>query len=50
MDRGANGGLAGDDVRVLEQTGFKVDVGGIDGHTVQGLEIVTAAGRIVTNV
>ena len=50
MDRGANGGLAGDDVKVLECTGFKVDVGGIDGHTVQGLEIVTAAGRIETNV
>ena len=26
MDRGANDGLAGDDVRILERTGFKVDV------------------------
>jgi hypothetical protein len=50
VDRGANGGMAGDDVRILTHTGQYVDVGGIDGHTVKDLELVTAAGLVDTNV
>ena len=48
VDRGANGGLAGSDVRVLNSTMRKVDVLGIDNHQVTGLDIVTAAGVIQT--
>ena len=40
-DRGANGGLAGVDVHVLERTGRKVSVTGIDDHQLPGLDIVT---------
>ena len=32
IDRGANGGLAGSDVRILERTGRTVSVTGIDNH------------------
>ena len=32
VDRGANGGLAGADVHVLERTGRKESVTGIDDH------------------
>ena len=48
VDRGANGGLAGEDVRVLNTTMRKVDISGIDNHQVKGLDIVTAAGVIET--
>jgi hypothetical protein len=49
IDRGANGGMAGNDVRVIEKTGRHVDVKGIDIHTVNDLEIVTVAGLVDTN-
>ena len=32
IDRGANGGLAGNNVRVISKTDREVDVSGIDGH------------------
>ena len=35
VDRGANGGLAGADVHILERTGRKVSVTGIDDHELQ---------------
>ena len=41
VDRGANGGLAGADVHVLERTGRKVSVTGLDDHEIPGLDIVT---------
>ena len=44
VDRGANGGLAGSDVRVLHKTMRKVDITGVDNHKVEGLDVVTAAG------
>lgn len=50
VDRGANGGMVGDDVKILAHTGQYVDVGGIDGHTVRDLELVSAAGLVDTNV
>ena len=49
MDGGANGGLAGDDVKIINRTGLKVDVSGIDNHQVPNLELVTAAGLIDTH-
>jgi hypothetical protein len=44
VDRGANGGLAGADVRQLHQhPSRKVDIQGIDNHRLPGIPIVTAA-------
>ena len=48
-NRGANGGLAGADVCVLERTGRKVSVTGIDDHELPGLDIVTCVALIQTN-
>ena len=41
VDRGANGGLAGADVRVIATTTRSVDIQGIDGHEVQDVPIGT---------
>ena len=49
VDRGANGGFAGNDVRVLEHTMHKVDVHGIENHKVQGVPIGTVAGLVETH-
>ena len=49
IDRGANGGLAGSDVRILEQTGRTVSVTGIGNHELPGLDIVTCAALLNTN-
>ena len=49
VDRGANGSLAGPDVHVLERTGRKVSVTGIDDHEVPGLDILTCVALIHTN-
>ncbi|KAL7562631.1 hypothetical protein ACA910_002532 [Epithemia clementina (nom. ined.)] len=49
VDRGANGGLAGSDVRVLSRSGRKIKVTGIDNHELTGLDIVTCAGLVDTN-
>ena len=48
IDRGANGGLAGYNGRVLHKTGRKVDVQGIDNHQITNIPIVTAAGVVNT--
>ena len=48
VDRGANGALAGADVCVLERTGRKVCVTGIDDHELPGLDIVTCVALIQT--
>jgi hypothetical protein len=42
IDRGANGGIAGDDVWVIYCTGRQVDVQGIDNHQIVDIPIVTA--------
>jgi hypothetical protein len=47
-DRGANGGLAGEDVRVIKHTHRKANISGINNHTVVGLPIITAAGVVHT--
>ena len=49
IDRGANGGLAQSDVRILERTGRTVSVTGIDNHELPGLDIVTCAALLHTN-
>ena len=40
---GANGELAGSDVRVIHKTQRKINVVGINGHELAGLDVVTAA-------
>jgi hypothetical protein len=46
VDRGANGGLAGSDVKVLFKTGRSANITGINDHTLSNLDIVTAAGLV----
>ena len=43
IDRGANGGLAGADTRVIHTTPRKINIVGIDDHELTGLNVVTAA-------
>ena len=43
IDRGANGGLAGADMRVIHTTSRKINIVGIDDHKLTGLNVVTAA-------
>jgi len=46
VDCGANGGMAGDDVMVVERGECFATVNGIDGHTVQDLAIFTVAALV----
>ena len=48
IDRGANGGIAGDDIRIIAKTGRSVDIQGIDNHRINEIPIVTAGGVINT--
>ena len=43
MDRGANGGLAGSDVRIISKSSRKCTVTGIDEHQINGMDIVQYA-------
>ena len=43
VDRGANGGLTGSDMHVINKTHRKINIHGIDNHEVTGLDVVTAA-------
>ena len=49
VDRGANGGLAGSDVRILSRSSRKCTVTGIDSHELQGLDVVQCAALAETN-
>ena len=49
VDRGANGGLAGSDVRILSRSSRKCTVTGIDSHELQGLDVVLCAALVETN-
>ena len=49
IDREANGGLAGSDVRILERNGRTVSITGIDNHDLPGFDIVTCAALLHTN-
>jgi len=48
VDRGANGGIAGDDVCIIEKSDQTVDVCGIDNHQITNIPIVTAGGVVPT--
>ena len=49
VDHGANGGLAGSDMRVIHKTYQKINIQGIDNHEVTGLDVVTAATLLNTS-
>ena len=49
VDRGANGGLAGSDMRVIHKTHRKINIQGIHNHEVTGLDVVTAATLLNTS-
>ena len=49
VDCGANGGLAGSDMRVIHKTHRKINIQGIDNHEVTGLDVVTAASLLNTS-
>ena len=49
VDRGANGGLAGSDVRILSRSSRKCTVTGINSHELQGLDVVQCAALVETN-
>ena len=49
IDRGANGGLAGSDVRVLFKTNRTVDIRGIDNHQLTDVDIGTVGGVVDTH-
>ena len=50
VDRVANGGLAGSDMRVIYKTHRKINISGIDNHEVTGLDVVTAATLLNTSL
>ena len=39
VDRGANGGIAGDDVHIIEKSDRTVDVRGIDNHQITNIQL-----------
>ena len=47
--RGANGGLASSDMRVIHKTHRKINIQGIGNHEVTGLDVVTAATLLNTS-
>ena len=49
VDRGANGGLAGSDMRVIHKPHRKINIQGIDNHEVTGLDVATAATLLNTS-
>ena len=49
VDCGANGGLAGSDMRVIHKTHCKINIQVIDNHEVTGLDVVTAATLLNTS-
>ena len=49
VDRGANGGLAGSDMRVIHKPHCKINIQGIDNREVTGLDVVTAATLLNTS-
>ena len=49
VDRGANGGVAGSDVRIITRSHRTVDIQGIDNHQVTDIDIGTVGGVVQTN-
>ena len=50
VDGGANGGLAGSEVRILSRSSRKCTVTGIDSHELQGLDMIQCAALVETNL
>ena len=48
IDRGANGSIAGSDMKVISRTEKTIDLSGIDDHTVRNVPLVTAGGVVAT--
>jgi len=48
IDRGANGGVAGEDVRIIFKTNRSVDIKGMDNHHVNDISIGTVGGVVNT--
>jgi hypothetical protein len=48
IDKGANGGVAGNDVRVIVKTGRTVDIHWIDNHQSTNIDVGTVRGVIQT--
>jgi len=48
VDRRAHGGIAGDDVCIIEKSDQMEDVCGIDNHQITDIPIVTVGGIITT--
>ena len=49
VDWGANGGLAGPDVRILSTSSRNCSVTGIDNHEIPGLDLVQCAALVQAN-
>ena len=49
VDKGANGGLAGLDVRILSRSSRKCTITGIDSHELKSLDVVQCAPLVETN-
>ena len=49
VDRGANGGIAGEDVRAFNIYDRRVDITGIGNHQLKGLPMCDAAAKIMTS-
>ena len=49
VDHGANGGIAGSDMRVIHKSHRKINIQGIDNHEVTCLDVVTAATLLNTS-
>ena len=49
VDRGANGGLTGSDLKILSRSSRKYTITGIDSHELQGLDVVECAALVETN-
>ena len=48
VDSGANGGLPGADMGIIQKTHRKINIVRIDDHELTGLDIVTAAALLDT--
>ena len=48
VDRGANGGVAGNDVRVIHRMSRQVDIQGIDNHQLTNVSVGTVGGVVQT--
>jgi len=49
VDRGANGGILGNDAKVIFKRNKTVDVTGIDNHELNALPMVNAAAKTITD-